>query len=108
MHMSKICLYGVGGSMSGAIFDLDTETIIIGRDVRQCAIVYPDNEPGVSSVHCQIKVYDKYIEIMDLGSKYGTFSSEGVRYKRNCAYKLKNGESFYIGDKKNKYIVKVM
>lgn len=106
--MSRICLYGVGGTMAGSIFDLDTETILIGRDVRQCAIVYPDNEPGISSVHCQIKVYDKYIEITDLGSKYGTFSSQGVRYQRNNSYRLGNGESFYLGDKKNKYIVKVM
>lgn len=105
--MSKISLYGVGGAMAGAIFDIETETIIIGRDARQCAIIYPDNEPGISSVHCQIKVFNGYVEITDLGSKYGTFSNEGVRYKRNCSYRLKNGDSFYLGDKKNKYIVKI-
>lgn len=105
--MSKICLYGVGGTMAGSIFDLDSPTILIGRDARQCAIVYPDDEPGISSVHCQIKVFDKYIEVTDLGSSYGTFSSEGVRYKKNNVYRLKNGDSFYVGDKKNKYIVKV-
>lgn len=106
--MSRISLYGVGGTMAGSIFDLDTDTIIIGRDTRQCAIVYPDNEPGVSSIHCQIKVFDKYIEVTDLGSKYGTFSDNGVRFKRNNVYKLVNGDSFYVGDRKNKYIVKVM
>lgn len=106
--MSKICLYGVGGAMAGSIFDLDTDTIIIGRDTRQCAIVYPDNEPGVSSIHCQVKVFDKYVEVTDLGSKYGTFLDNGVRLKKNNVYKLGNGDSFYVGDKKNKYMVKVM
>lgn len=106
--MSKICLYGVGGTMAGSIFDLDADTIAIGRDARQCAIVYPDTEPGISSIHCQIKVFDKYIEISDLGSKYGTFAEDGVRFKKNTAYRLNNGDGFYVGDPKNKYIVKVM
>lgn len=105
--MSKICLYGVGGTMAGSIFDLDTDTIIIGRDTRHCAIVYPDNEPGVSSMHCQIKVFDKYIEVTDLGSKYGTFAEDGVRFKKNAVYRLNNGDSFYVGDRKNKYMVKI-
>lgn len=106
--MSKICLYGVGGTMAGSIFDLDTQIIIIGRDTRQCAIVYPDNEPGISSIHCQIKVFDKYVEVTDLGSKYGTFSGDGVRFKQNTSYRLENGDCFYVGDKKNRYMVKVM
>lgn len=105
--MSKICLYGVGGTMAGSIFTLDKETIIIGRDIRQCSIVYPDNEPGVSSIHCQIKVFDNYVEVTDLGSKYGTFLDNGVRFKKNNVYRLNNGDSFYVGDKKNKYIVKI-
>ncbi len=108
VQMSRVCLYGVGGTMAGSIFDLDTETILIGRDTRQCSIIYPDSEPGVSSVHCQVKVFDKYVEITDLGSRYGTFSSEGVRFKQNVPYRLVNGQSFYVGDKKNKYMVKVM
>lgn len=106
--MSKICLYSVGGTMAGNIFNLDTQTILIGRDSRQCAIIYPDNEPGISSVHCQIKVFNDYIEVTDLGSKYGTFSDEGVRFQKNNSYRLNNADAFYIGDKKNKYIVKVM
>lgn len=106
--MSKICLYGVGGAMAGSIFDLDADTIVIGRDTRQCAIVYPDNEPGVSSLHCQIKVFSNYIEVSDLGSRYGTFAENGVRFKKGSVYRLNNGESFYVGDKKNKYMVKVM
>lgn len=105
--MSKICLYGVGGTMAGSIFSIDTQTILIGRDARQCAIVYPDNEPGISGVHCQVKVFGKYVEVTDLGSSFGTFSNEGVRFKKNNAYKLYNGDSFYVGDKKNKYIVKI-
>lgn len=106
--MSKVCLYGVGGTMAGSIFDLDADVITIGRDSRQCAIVYPNDEPGISNMHCQIKVFGNYIEISDLGSSYGTFSNDGVRFRKGTTYKLENGDSFYVGDKKNKYIVKVV
>ena len=53
-------------------------------------------------------MFDKYVEITDLGSRYGTFSSEGVRFKQNVPYRLVNGQSFCVGEKKNKYMVKVM
>jgi pSer/pThr/pTyr-binding forkhead associated (FHA) protein len=105
--MQQICLYGVGGTMAGSIFDLDSQTIIIGRDPRQCAIIYPGNEPGISNVHCQIKLFNGYVEITDLGSSYGTFSAQGLQYKKNQSYRLNNGDSFYIGEKKNKFIVKI-
>lgn len=105
--MSEISLYGVGGSLSGAIFQLDGNATLIGRDNQRCSIIYPPEEPGISAVHCQVIAREGYIEITDLGSSYGTFLDTGIRFDRNVPYQLRNGDSFYLGPKQNKFIVKI-
>ena len=47
-------------------------------------------------------------EVMDMGSSYGTYLENGIRMQKNESYQLSNGDRFYLGDRKNKYIVKVM
>ena len=105
---SGICLYGVGGDLAGAIFELEEGATLIGRDTQKCAIIYPDNTPGISSVHCQVKPMYPYVEVIDLGSRYGTFNENGIQLQKNVPYTMKNGDSFYLGEKKNKYIIKVL
>lgn len=104
---SGVCLYGVGGDLAGAIIELDNCATLIGRDTNKCSIIYPENTPGISSVHCQVKPTYPYIEVMDLGSRYGTFNENGVRLEKDIPYQMKNGDSFYLGDKKNKFMVKI-
>ncbi len=106
--MSKISLYGVGGVMAGSIFPLEEAATLIGRDPSRCAIVYPAAEPGISSVHCQVIPRENGLEVMDMGSSYGTYLENGIRMQKNVSYQLSNGDRFYLGDRKNKYIVKVM
>ena len=103
---NEICLYGVGGAMAGNIFPIEDATIVIGRDVSKCAVIYPPDTAGISNVHCQIKKAYPCVEITDLGSSYGTYYENGVKMQKNTPYKLGNGEAFYIGEKKNKFIVK--
>lgn len=105
---SGISLYGVGGDMAGAIFELENCVTLIGRDSLKCSIVYPENAPGISSVHCQVKPNYPYVEVMDMGSRYGTYNENGVQLQKNVPYQMKNGDSFYLGEKKNKYIIKIM
>jgi len=104
---SNIYLYGVGGTYAGSIFQLAQEITIIGRDSSRCAILYTNNEPGISSVHCQLQPVGNCVEITDLGSKYGTFMENGIKLDKHVPYTLENGACFYLGDKKNKFIVKV-
>ncbi|MDO4513536.1 MAG: FHA domain-containing protein [Lachnospiraceae bacterium] len=106
--MSRISLYGVGGVMAGSIFPLEEAATLIGRDPSKCSIVYPADEPGISTVHCQVIPRGNYLEVMDMGSSYGTFLENGIRMQKNESYQLSNGDRFYLGDRKNKYIVKVM
>lgn len=103
-----ICLYGVGGDMAGAIFELEEGVTLIGRDTLKCSIIYPDGTPGISGVHCQVKPVHPYVEIMDMGSRYGTYNENGVQLQKNIPYQMKNGDSFYLGERKNKFMIKVM
>lgn len=104
---NNICLYCVGGSHAGDIFTLEDEITIIGRDVHKCSIIYGDNEPGISGIHCQVKVLQNEIELTDLGSSYGTFLNNGIQLQKNVPQKIANGGGFYIGNKNNKFLVKI-
>lgn len=105
----QINLYGVGGTMSGKIFPLkDDEVSVIGRSAKNCMIVYPQTEEGVSNVHCQVRMAYPCIELIDLGSSYGTYMQNGLRLNPHQSYLLKNGDEFCVGGKQNKFIVKVI
>ena len=66
------------------------EAIYVGRDPKLCQLVFPDDTPGVSKVHCMLHTNGRSIEICDLGSSYGTFLSDKTRLKPN--------ETFYFID----------
>ncbi|MBR4981513.1 MAG: FHA domain-containing protein [Lachnospiraceae bacterium] len=104
---NEVLLYGVGGIMAGNIFPLENTTTIIGRNSSKCSIIYPENATGVSGIHCQVRAAYPYLEITDLGSTYGTFYENGVKMQKDTTYRLQNNEAFYIGEKKNRFIVKI-
>lgn len=103
----EILLYGVGGEKAGKIFKLENTVTVIGRNSEECSIVFSEDAVGVSGIHCQVKAVYPYLEVMDLGSRYGTFYENGERMQKDITYKLGNGEAFYIGEKTNRFIVKV-
>ena len=77
--------------------------VLIGRDPANCKLVYVEGTAGVSGRHCSIS-YDaatgEFI-LTDLRSTYGTFLLGGQKLNANMPYRLKPGESFYVGDKAN-------
>lgn len=77
--------------------------LLIGRDPANCKLVYVEGTTGVSGRHCSIS-YDastgEFI-LTDLRSTYGTFLLGGQKLNANVPYRLKPGESFYVGDKAN-------
>lgn len=77
--------------------------ILVGRDPANCSLVYADGTAGVSSRHCSI-FYDAArgeFVLTDLRSTYGTFFMSGQKLDANVPYRLKPGESFYVGDRSN-------
>lgn len=76
---------------------------IIGRDRLTCAIAYSDDTAGVSEKHCSISWEEKTGDFIltDLKSTYGTFLQTGQKLEVGIAYRLKPGDSFYLGESKN-------
>ncbi len=100
-------LRGVTGKYAGQRFDLLKGKVVIGRDPATCNIVFGKNMPGISGRHCQV-VYDTNEDcflITDLGSSYGTFLGNGKKLTANVAEKLSAGNTFYLCDNANRFVV---
>ena len=103
----RAVLRGVTGKYSGQSFDLLKGKVVIGRDPAICNIVFDKNTPGISGRHCQV-VYDPNEDcfiITDLGSSYGTFLGNGKKLTANVAEKLSAGDTFYLCDNANRFVV---
>ena len=79
-----------------------TSPVTIGRS-RDCTIVFQDGTPGVSGRHCTVSWDDGHGEfiVRDIGSTYGTFLDSGMQLEVNKPYRLRAGESFYLGERAN-------
>ncbi len=100
-------LRGVTGKYAGQKFDLLQGKVVIGRDPATCNIVFDKNTPGISGRHCQV-VYDANEDcflITDLGSSYGTFLGNGKKLTANVVEKLSTGDTFYLCDNGNRFVV---
>ncbi|MBR1471399.1 MAG: trypsin-like peptidase domain-containing protein [Lachnospiraceae bacterium] len=77
--------------------------IMIGRDPASCKIVYQQGTQGVSGKHCTVSFDEATGDFLvtDLRSTYGTFLMNGQKLNANVPFRLKAGESFYVGDKAN-------
>lgn len=84
------------------------EPTLAGRS-KDCKIIYDESTPGVSGRHCAITWDDSAKEfiIKDLNSTYGTFLDSGMKLDSSRAYRLKPGDSFYLGEKANMLRVEV-
>lgn len=103
----RAVLRGVTGKYAGQSFDLLKGKVVIGRDPAACNIVFDKNAPGISGRHCQVD-YDQNEDcfiITDLGSSYGTFLGNGKKLAANVAEKLSAGDTFYLCDNANRFVV---
>ncbi len=88
---------------NGMTLAVDSTPVLIGRDPANCRLVYAQGTAGVSGRHCSV-TYDAEAGVFivtDLRSTYGTFLMSGQKLDANVPYRLKSGESFYVGDKAN-------
>lgn len=93
----------------GMRVDVSGRTIVIGRNGSDCALVYQDDTPGVSSRHCSLS-WDSSsgdFVLIDLGSTYGTFLQNGQKLKSGVGYRLRAGDSFYLGENTNMLILEL-
>lgn len=103
----RAVLRGVTGKYAGQSFDLAGGKVVLGRDPAICNIVFEKNTPGVSGRHCQV-AYDPNEEcflITDLGSSYGTYLGNGKKLTANVTEKIFPGDTFYLCDNANRFVV---
>jgi len=94
---------GTDGQYNNTVFEVSDRTLI-GRDPARCSIIFAPQAQGVSSLHCEILRVGDGLKIIDHGSSYGTFLS-GAKLQPNIPVELKAGSSFYLGEKRNSFIV---
>lgn len=93
------------GVLKGQTYKFDKGMLRIGRDPSKCDIVYPVDEPGISSLHCTLQMVEDECYLADNFSKYGTFLENGFRVNSSYPYKIQIEDEkfvFYIGDKENR------
>ena len=78
------------GSLSA---DLGATEVVIGRSVY-CTVVI--DHPSVSRVHASLKRVDDHCELLDMGSRNGTFVN-GSRLNK-VAVRVNPGDSIELGD----------
>ena len=100
-------LRGMTGSYAGQSFDLLKGKVTIGRDPTFCNIVYEKSTPGISSRHCQLSYNpgEGCFVLTDLGSSYGTFLGNGKKLTPNVPEKLYAGDTFFLCDPSNRFLV---
>lgn len=96
---------GMQGLFANNSFTI-TGSLIMGRSRARCHLVYPQNTPGVSNVHCELRLVNGALYLMDHGSSYGTFVN-GQKMPPNQPYQLHNGETFYLAAQQNSFIVRL-
>ncbi len=95
---------GLGGQYSGQSLPLSEGSMVFGRNPSSCNVLFSDDTKGVSRMHCKIELNGGNATITDLGSSYGTFVN-GMKIQPYTPRVLNNGDTFYLGDKKNMFSV---
>lgn len=80
----------------------------IGKELRMGRgstndISFPDGTPGISSSHCMLIPRGSNVYVVDLGSTYGTYLSNGTKLPPNQKQPLSKGDSFYLGSSKQMF-----
>ncbi len=97
---------GISGVLSGKRIMIKSKgSVIIGRDPRQSNVTVPETTPGISSKHCEVKLFKGDLCITDLGSSHGTFVAPGRRLSPNETVTLKEGSIFWLGSEDQKFII---
>lgn len=91
-------LFGVKGFYAGLSLTVE-ESITLGREGRECQLVFPQNAKGISRLHCMIFILPerKMVMLQDMNSSWGTSINE-KKLPRGGAVQLRNKDRILIGD----------
>lgn len=101
---SGMRLQAVSGVFTGKRYAIGSR-VRIGRDAGN-ELVYPQGTPGISGAHCEITFQNGQVYLRDLGSTYGTFVG-GKKIQPNQQIPLQAGETFYLGQPQERFVIAV-
>lgn len=101
---NKVVIVGREGYFLNQSFDIG-DKLVIGRDPKKANVVFPPKTQGVSAVHCEIRNINGNLELIDLGSTYGTFLGNGSKCNASIPYALNKGDEFYLGARENRFVI---
>lgn len=90
----------LNGPLAGRIYPLmpqdPASQHTIGRNPTG-TVVFPADTPGISGNHCRVEYHRlSGPSLVDCGSTYGTYLSDGRRLQPNVPTQIPVGESFYL------------
>lgn len=96
-------LRSLSAQHGGAVMRVNSQGVLIGRDVSSCQVTFTDNTPGISARHCSVAWDASTGEFIltDMKSTYGTYLSNGQRLTPGVACRLQPGSTFYLGERNN-------
>jgi len=92
-NLAAVC---ITGPMQGQSFQIGSHGLYFGR-TPDCAVRFPDGTPGVSGRHCCLTWGQNGLLITDLGSRHGTFLSDGRQLMPNNPQPIAMGTRFSLG-----------
>lgn len=99
---SSAMLEMISGESVGSVWKLDNAvTVYLGRISQHNGIVVKDSSGRISRVHCMLQYSEQEhcVYIMDTSAN-GTFFRNGRRLQHKQAYRLEDGDEFYLISKK--------
>lgn len=103
-------LLGVSGTFAGNEVRMGLDPIAIGRDPKQCQLVFPGDVNAVGRLHCVVR-FDQTRSafiLEDRSSTNGTFLGNGVRLAPGRAFQIAHGGKFYLADPRNMFEVRLV
>lgn len=97
-------LQGNSGIYHGKSIPLEEgSTVILGRDAAIAQLVL--NDQMISGKHARLEIGKQGVILVDSGSTNGTFLSTGERLTPEQPYPLRPGDSFYLADNGNSFVL---
>lgn len=99
-------LKGLSGYFVGQTLELNGTQLSIGRDAKQCQLVYPHTSEEISRKHCTVR-FDHYNQtfMIEDHSSNGTFLVSGERIPQGKITQLRSGDRFYLSSNENMFEV---
>lgn len=91
-HLKEGKRYFLAALPGGDVYPVDKPVVTLGRSAADADIAINDSE--VSRNHCQVKIFDEHLFLVDLESTNGTF----VGGKKVLTARLNLGDTFTIGN----------